>query len=462
MTLHEFEETSPELPAETLEQFQREGEMVEFADADVLFEQGQENYPCYVVLEGRVRITKQFNEERRVMGVHGRGHFIGDLSMVTGEPAPATAEAVGRVVVVRVEVERFREVSAQCTELAQNVLTTMASRARDVESETRQQEKLSALGKLAAGLAHELNNPAAAAQRSARQLQGVVATILNEAILHDRRFDPRQAAALVEWQRRIGCLAQARLSPLEQSDREEEFARWLEDAGVPNAWDLAPDLAAAGARVEEVRPLAGDFPGEALTAALHYLSAGCQARELAADVETSTSRIAELVRAMKEYSYMDQVPFGRIDVHKGIEATLRLFAPRLREGVELVRDYAADLPTICAYGNELNQVWTNLLDNALDAMDDKGTLTIRTRPDHDGVIVEIVDTGRGIPEEIQERIFEPFFTTKSVGEGTGLGLDISYRIVTKRHGGTIRLTSKPGETRFQVRLPVEPPKQDEP
>jgi signal transduction histidine kinase len=249
------------------------------------------------------------------------------------------------------------------------------------------------------------------------------------------------------------------LDPLTRSDREDEISNWLEEHGVRNGWEMASPLAGAGLTTAVLDQLAGSLQGETLRAAIGWVQVGIQVSELAADVEASAARISDLVRVMKEYSYMDQSTFHELDVHRGLDSTLRMFAHRMKGGVKLVKEYSTDAPKICGYGNELNQVWTNLIDNALDAMGGRGTLVVRTQPESDGVMVEIVDSGPGISADIQDRVFEPFFTTKGVGQGTGLGLDISYRIVNNRHGGTIRVASKPGETRFQVWLPKNPPKQ---
>jgi signal transduction histidine kinase len=246
------------------------------------------------------------------------------------------------------------------------------------------------------------------------------------------------------------------LSTLDAGDREDALAERLQAAGVDEAWELAPVLAAAGvedAWVDRVISCAGEGASDAI----RWLAAVLDIEDLVGEIRTSAGRISELVAAMKDYSHLDKAEFGSIDVHDGLESTLVILGHKLKKGVKVVRDYDRSLPKICAQGGELNQVWTNIIDNAIDAMDGKGTLTIRTGWDRDCVLVEIGDTGSGIPPELQRRIFEPFFTTKDVGYGTGLGLDISYRIVVRRHHGDIRVESTPGDTRFQVVLPVDQP-----
>ena len=246
------------------------------------------------------------------------------------------------------------------------------------------------------------------------------------------------------------------LSTLEAGDLEDTLAERLQEAGVENAWDVAPVFVAAGldeAWLNKVIAAAG--PHAAL--ALQWLAAGLDMENLVGEIRNSAGRISELVLAMKDYSHLDKGPFERIDLHRGIDNTLLILKHKWKKGVNVVRDYDRDVPEICARGGELNQVWTNIIDNAIDAMDGQGTLTIRTRRDRDCVLVEIGDTGTGIPPEIQHRIFEPFFTTKEVGQGTGLGLDISYRIVVRRHHGDLRVESRPGETWLKVWIPIDQP-----
>jgi len=246
------------------------------------------------------------------------------------------------------------------------------------------------------------------------------------------------------------------LSTLEAGDREDALAERLHAAGVEDAWELAPVLTSAGlqeAWLDQVVDSAGDTAPEAI----RWLSAALDIEGLVGEIRTSANRISELVAAMKDYSHLDKARFESMDVHDGLESTLIILGHKLKRGVEVVRNYDRRLPKICAQAGELNQVWTNVIDNAIDAMDGKGTLTVRTAREHDCVLVEIGDTGPGIPAEFQRRIFEPFFTTKDVGQGTGLGLDISYRIIVRRHHGDIRVESRPGDTRFQMLLPIDPP-----
>ncbi len=356
-------------------------------------------------------------------------------------------------------MKTFRSLVAKCSPLAETVLTAMVRRSQEVESQMRSHEKLAALGKLSAGLAHELNNPAAAAGRAARYLHDSIHQIQELAIRYDCRFSDPQRDAVVELRRTLveGRATRPALAPLIRSDREDELGGWLADHEIADAWQLAPSLVDAGVTTELLERLAGRLGCDALAGAITWLETTLRMADLAGEVEQSTTRIAELVVAMKEYSYMDQASVQEIDVNRGLESTLKMFAFRLKGGIEVDRQYDPNLPRLVAHPGELNQVWTNLIDNALDALNGKGRLTVRSVREDDAVLVEIIDNGPGIPPEVLPHIFEPFFTTKEVGQGTGLGLDISYRIVTNRHHGSLRATSKAGETRFQVRLPSSLP-----
>ncbi len=319
-----------------------------------------------------------------------------------------------------------------------------------------QRERLLALGTLSAGLTHELNNPAAAAGRAAAALRSSFGEVRHEfAELAPDGPLARLVGIEERIVRRLG--EQPVRSALATSEREDELAEWLDEHGADGAWELAPELAAAGVGPDDLAPVVAAVDASTLPAALRWLTRTVQTEMLLGEIADATHRISALIDAAKQYSEMDRGAHQSIDVHDGLDSTLVMLRHTLGDGIRVITDYDHSLPEIPAFAAELNQVWTNLVDNAADAMAGEGTLTVRSRQEADRVLVEICDTGPGVPDEQRQQIFEPFFTTKPVGQGTGLGLDLSWRIVVNRHGGDLRVVSEPGDTRFQVRLPIHGP-----
>jgi signal transduction histidine kinase len=337
----------------------------------------------------------------------------------------------------------------------------LTDRVREATRNDQQQEKLAALGKLAAGLAHELNNPASAVRRSTSGLRDAIRT------LRDANFglcresltdDVLQHLAEVETDVAEEMTGSPVMDAVDRSDREEHITGLLEKRGIAKAWELAPALVEAEADDECIDKLGAMFPGKTMELALRRMAATLEVEKILRQIESSAGRISELVKAIKEYTYMDQSGEKEIDLHEGLESTLTMLHHDLKKGINVRREYDKTLPRVCARGSDLNQVWTNLIDNAIDALAEqaktnKGEITVRTARENGFALVDIQDNGPGIPAEIKGRIFDPFFTTKPVGEGTGLGLDTVYRIV-RQHRGSIRVDSHPGETHFQVRLPI--------
>jgi signal transduction histidine kinase len=324
----------------------------------------------------------------------------------------------------------------------------------------RQSEKLATLGKLSAGMAHELNNPAAAAQRGAAHLQTAVAHLQGVYLsLGAQRLTEPQIATLLTLDQRARQRAHqvTSIDPLSRSDREAELETWLATLAFENAWDVAPVLVNLGYARDDLVSLQAEFTAGQFPAVVAWLSDTALIYSLMEEIGHGANRVAELVRALKTYAYLDQAPVQEVDIHEGLDNTLILLRGKLKQGVMVHRRYDADLPRIPAHGSELNQVWTNLIDNAIDAMDGQGEITNQTRHDDRWVIVEIEDTGPGIPQTILPNLFDPFFTTKAVGKGTGLGLSIAHSIVVQQHRGRIEAQSRPGHTRFTVRLPLESP-----
>ena len=342
--------------------------------------------------------------------------------------------------------------------LVQRLVGILSDRVREVTASDQQQDKLMALGKLSAGLAHELNNPAAGASRAASDLILTLAQLRAADLRlcrHDLTTEQQDAIRTFEDTALEHTATTEPLNSLEESDREELITTWLEEHGISDPWKLSGNLVEAGIDASRLQQIADVLDKTAFADVLARVNAQLAAAKLASEINAATTRISELVGAIKEYSYMDRASVQEVDIHKSLETTLLILKYKLkRKNIILTRDYAEVLPRIKAYGSELNQVWTNLIVNAVDAMADGGTLKVRTRREPTDVMVEIRDNGPGIPADVRSRIFEPFFTTKPVGEGTGLGLDTVARIVRK-HGGNIRFESKPGDTCFQVRLPLE-------
>lgn len=434
----------------------RHGELIEVSPGTVLVEANAPAEYFFLNLDGEVRISRRYDDQEVLLGVNKPGMFMGEIPLLLDAPWHAIVRVSKPSRLFRLNQENFWRVLGTCRSVAREIFRTASNRLRNLEGYSSQRQKLVSLGTMAAGLAHELNNPASAARRAAAQLQRSISDVQSlicqlGKVLKAEDWEHLLAAER-EATRRLN-----EASPLDsvtRSDREEILTRWLDEQNVPEGWELAATFVSAGLDADWLAKATQKLPPDSRTAALNWLDARLDLHSLLKLVDQSTGRIADLVKAIKSYTHMDESPMQEMDVHEGIENTLTMLGYKLKK-VQVVRAFDRSVPRITAYGGELNQVWTNLIDNAIDAAPaGSGKICVGTFVEDNQLVVEIVDNGQGIPPEIQARMFEPFFTTKGVGSGTGLGLLISHRIVANRHGGEIEFESRPGETRFKVRLPL--------
>ena len=420
-----------------------------------LFREGDPADSWWVLLDGALELLRHSGQEYLAVGrMEVPGQWAGGFRAWDERGVYlATGIGVRPGRLLRIPADELRRCTDAWFPLGGHLIAGLFNTARSIEATARQRESLVTLGRLAAGLAHELNNPASAATRAVDDVDGT-ARVLQTSLerLVQAGVTPDGLDALRALRERL-LESPVRLRPLELADREEVLADWLDDHDVAGAWTLAPALAAAGADTAWCEEAKAALGASALEPALAWLASSLTLDALVTELKQSTRRVSDVVGAMKSYSQMDRASLQRIDVKEGLESSLVILGHRIPEGVKVVRDYPPETPVVEAYAGELNQVWTNLIDNALDAMDGAGTLRVAVRADDGAAVVEIADTGPGIPPAIAERAFEPFFTTKPVGKGAGLGLDIARRIVEERHAGTIAIDSRPGDTTLRVRLP---------
>ena len=426
-----------------------------FEPGDVLIQEGDPAIEFFVVLEGEIHYRMTGDAYGSVF-VRVAGQPSGVLPFSRMKVARGRGVAVRTSRIVVMPASELRELVYRVPNLAQKLVSEMTDRTRETTRMVERTEKMLALGKLSAGLAHELNNPASAVVRSAAMLRETLTRRRRDAILMKGEVIPPQAQTIMsELGESINeCGATNHGDSLERADLASDLADWLEQQNAPS--ELAGDLVDAGISVEQLDPLSKIISHEAFSRGLRILVCDYQILCLTHEIEEASRRISDLVQAVKSYSYMDQTPLSEVDVEQGVDVTLRMFQHQLKHGVQVERKFNGHLPKVPANGSELNQIWTNLIDNAISAMatvpSGHKVLEVRTVLEPEFVLVEIVDNGPGVPPEIQGKIFDPFFTTKPVGEGTGLGLDIVQRIV-RTHHGLLRLESRPGRTAFQVRLP---------
>jgi signal transduction histidine kinase len=407
----------------------------------------------FVVLEGQIQVRGELGGETAVFALKP-GDVTGVLPFSRMKQFPVGARAVTGARVMRFPASLFPELIQKMPELTQRLVELMSDRIRETTRREQQRDRLASLGKLSAGLAHELNNPASAAKRATSQLRNILKKIRDTSHELGRRdLTPAQKAEIEKLEASFVQSNEVPPDPLTLSDLEGQIDSLLRSHGQTDLWQMAADLARRNVKPEALESLFAILDADTARAALVRIAASVEVATLLNEIESGTSRISELVRAIKEYTYMDQTPLQNVDIVQSLETTLTIMNHKLKHGVVVRRDYERVPLLVNSFGSELNQVWTNIIDNAIDAMGGKGELRLRTYRDDDFVVVEIGDNGPGILPAVRSHIFEPFFTTKGVGEGTGLGLDTVQRIVRK-HRGNIEVSSKPGDTRFQIWLPL--------
>ncbi len=422
-----------------------------------LFAEGDPGDQAYVIKEGELEVIKKSVDRDVFLAIRKSGEVIGEMALLEDAPRSATIRCSMDSVLLAIHKEDLYHLLDTSSSAARVLFFTILERWRNTEALLRQSEKMAQLGTLSAGIAHELNNPAAAVVRGADQLRNAIEEFVRvNAEVGQLSLSAEQQIVLEEQTIRAEKRATEtqELDALTRNDREYALETWLESRGIDNVWDIAPGLINLNYTESDLSKLAERFGPDEFVSVVSSVNTTYAVRNLLVEISQGAGRISGIVKALKSYSYLDQAPVQSVNVHEGLDDTLLILRSKLKSGISVRREYDPDLPVIHAYGSELNQVWTNIIDNAADALEGQGEIIIRTRQVGESVVVEIEDNGPGIPPEIQPRIFDSFFTTKPPGKGTGLGLDISHNIVVYKHRGEIKVQSQPGKTLFEVWLPL--------
>lgn len=485
------------LPEMKLQWMIDQGKEIRLQPGELLRAEGEPANCMFVLLEGSFRLTQRVGNQDMLLKQHDTPTLFGEVPLLMGVPHFwASGWAITACHILELSAETFWQFMGMCPTLSMTILRTTIERVQEVQVLAQHRERLISLGTLAAGLAHELNNPASAARRAARELRQVFPVLQTQTLklTHKSLTDDQREFLTTLQQKAIVCAQNAPpLDPLTQSDREDRIIEWMDEHNVQNGWQFASTLVSAGLDSDWLDRIFTQLEGQCLHDILLWLDATLTVVGLLHALEQSTERIHQLVEAVQDYSSLDLAELQAVNIREGLESTLTILGHKLKRGITVIRDYADDLPVVMSHGHKLEQVWMNIIDNAIDAVMDRfsnnpsniqsevalhtsplvipqgwqgmmndssrleqqqPTIWIHTRCEADQVLVEIADNGIGIPLEVQPHIFEPFFTTKGVGKGTGLGLNTSYKIV-EQHGGDIRVLSRPGDTYFQVRLPSQ-------
>ena len=453
------------LPDERLEYLCEHGSIVQ-VEPGWLYRQGDPSTCFYVLLDGALVMTRKVGDDDvEVNRTSFRGSYVGAWTAYLGDLVPQVYDQSVRITETaqffQLDAAVLRDVMEEWFPMAQHLLTGLFQGYTTRQRTISQRERLLALGSLSAGLTHELNNPAAAAVRATAILQQRVSKMREKlSYLASGDLDEAALQTLIKFQDDAAqhVAAAPKLSAIDAADHEDELSDWLDDHDVPHAYEIAPTFVQAGIDADWLDVLANAAPSESLTSAVHWLYYTVDTELLMKEIIDSTTRISTLLEAAKQYSQMDRSPHQTADLRDLLDSTLIMLGGKIPPGITVVKEYDETLKPVPSYPAELNQVWTNLIDNAIQAMGDEGRLTITTHGDDEWAVVKISDTGSGIPADVMDRIFEPFFTTKPIGHGTGLGLDIAWRIVVNKHRGYLKVTSEPGATTFTVRLPLKGPK----
>jgi signal transduction histidine kinase len=445
-----------ELAEPVLEQFCQHVSSIHLASGETLFLEGSTGNQAYIIKEGKIEIYKTVGDKKIHLAVRQPGEIVGELSLLRESPRSASGTALTDSEVLAIGSDQFKALLDSNPTMARTMLHTIVVRLQSTEASLRQSEKMAQLGSLTAGIAHEINNPSAAVQSGARHLKAALEHHLAATLdLHAALMNSEQMEHLQRLRPQIAerVSRSSHHDAVARMDQAAALEEWLAAQGIAEGWETAQSLADLGFDEMSLKNQAAPFPPAALPVLLKWICAEAEVQRLLEEIRQGAARITDIVKAMKSYVYLDQAPNQEIDIHEGLENTLVILRHKIKQGIEVVREYDRGIAPVSAYGSELNQVWTNVIDNAIDAMGGAGRITLRTKQEGDWVSVEIEDSGPGIPPDIIDKIFYPFFTTKPVGKGTGLGLNISHGIVQK-HGGDIEVSSQPGQTRFTVRLPV--------